>query len=207
MAESVQIQTLTPRHDAIITFLVANPAMKKGDVARRFGVSPAWLSTVINSDVFQAKLRERQDEFFSAATESTREKLSRLANETLDKLIEKVEVETETSEIRAMATLALDRLGYNAFGGPGQALAGAGGNVQNNFFIGVERDTLARARERIFNRQGNQAIEGETVSREAPDLTPTAGIPASDSNPMGEALEVSAIVYQGDKTPGTEGAR
>ena len=157
MAESAQIATMTPRHENIIAYLIANPTMKKGEVARTFGVTPAWLSTIIHSDIFQAKLRERQDEFFSAATVPIRDKLEALASMSLDRMLETVETERDPTTIREMAKLALDRIGH----GPQSPNAPSPGTPQTNVFIGVSPELLAAARERIFQRRGD-VINGDT---------------------------------------------
>jgi len=44
-----QIKTISPKHDAIMDALIANPAQKLGTLAGIFGVSQAWLSVIIHS--------------------------------------------------------------------------------------------------------------------------------------------------------------
>lgn len=61
MAESVQIQSMSPRHQAIADWLLANPSMKRGDLAKEMGVSESWLSIVIHSDVFQLYFAARRE--------------------------------------------------------------------------------------------------------------------------------------------------
>jgi hypothetical protein len=167
MAQSASVAKLTPRHENIIAFLVANPTMRKQDVARAFGVTPAWLSTVIHSDAFQAKLAERQAQFFSAATQTIREKLETVAHLSLDKLIEHAEFEIETKEIRANAEMALERLGYGAQGPRGIPFFQQ--NTQNNFLV-ADSATLAAARERILAR-GNSRAGEPAESLPAPTAT------------------------------------
>lgn len=164
MAESDQIASITPKHDAIMTFLVANPDMKRGDIARHFGVSPSWLSVIVNSDIFQAKLKERQDEFFSTSLAPIREKLDTLAHLAIDTMIERVEVENNTSEVREMAKMALDRLGFSPGVGTPQSPGPAG--IQNNFYLGVSPELLTEARMTILNR-GRETIDGECEAAQA----------------------------------------
>ena len=157
MAISDQITKVSPKHEAILTFLVANPQMKRGDVARHFGVSQSWLSVIINSDAFQAKLRERQDEFFDTATAPIKAKLDTLANLALDTMIERVEVEPNSSEIREMAKMALDRLGYAPQNSQGTHMPGAA--TQNNYFLSVAPELLDEARRAIISRGKGETIE------------------------------------------------
>jgi hypothetical protein len=159
MATSSQIAKVSPRHDQIIAYLIANPTMKKGDIARHFNVTPAWLSTIIHSDIFQAKLAERQQEFFSVATAPIAEKLEALADLAIDELTDRVEVENDTAEVREIAKLALERLGYS------KGTQAPGAIVQNNFNLTLSPAQLAAAREKIINRpQGDPLVpEGETA--------------------------------------------
>lgn len=159
MAESAQIDKVSPKHEAILTFLIANPEMSRNEIARHFGVSPSWLSVVINSDVFQARLRERQDEFFSSALEPIRSKLTRLAEQSLDRLNEVVPFERDVDTLRGAAKLALEGLGF----GQPKAPQLPGGNTTFNF-IGVDPELLAAARNRIISRRPIDAIEGRLVN-------------------------------------------
>jgi len=146
----VQVKNVSNRHEAIIAFLVAEPEMKQSDVARHFKVTPSWLSTLIHSDAFKARLAERQDEFFSAALVPIKDKLETLASTGLDKLQEKLEIETNTGEIREIVKLALDRAGY----GLGIPLTPGLAMQQNNFYA-VDPDLLTAAKQRILERRND----------------------------------------------------
>lgn len=56
------IQKLRYTHEAMISILVAEPWVSQNELARRFGMSAAWISTIICSDLFQARLAERREE-------------------------------------------------------------------------------------------------------------------------------------------------
>lgn len=49
-------------HDAMIDLIIASPAISQGELAREFGFTEAWVSIVINSDAFQARLAQRRSE-------------------------------------------------------------------------------------------------------------------------------------------------
>lgn len=192
MAESAQIDKVGNWHEQLVTFLIANPRMKRSDVARHFQVTPAWLSTVIHSDVFQAKLAERQDECFSSATADIKARLESIAHGSLEKLEEKIETTEEVSEIREIAKLALTNLGYN--NGPNGKAPGPG-LVQNNFYS-VSPELLASARERILTQHGT------TIDGEANHLAAPAQIQAGDGGTMGTALENRPALRAPEQTPG-----
>lgn len=193
MAESAQIDKIGTWHENLVSFLVANPRMKKSDVARHFDVTPAWLSTVINSDVFKAKLAERQDEYFGAVTTPIREKLENLAGLALDEMEEKVQVEASISEVREVAKLALTSLGYG--NGANGKNAQNPALVQQNNFYSVSPEALAAARERILN-------QGNVIEQDSHHLAAPEAVQAGDGNPMGEALPHPAPVREAPETSG-----
>lgn len=193
MAESAQIDKVGTWHENLVSFLVANPRMKKADVARHFDVTPSWLSTVIHSDVFQAKLAERQDEYFGAVTTPIREKLENLAGLALDEMEEKVQTEGSISEVREVAKLALQSLGYgNGANGKGTQNPAL---VQQNNFYSVSPEQLAAARERILN-------QGNTIEQTPEYLAAPEAVQASDGNSMGEALPNPAALRTSAETTG-----
>ncbi|WP_322496966.1 hypothetical protein [Chloroflexus sp.] len=49
-------------HQAMCDVIVQNPGISQNQLAALFGYTPAWVSTVINSDAFQALLAQRREE-------------------------------------------------------------------------------------------------------------------------------------------------
>lgn len=56
-----QIQKVSYNHEAMIDMLIADPWISQNEIARRFGMSASWISTIICSDLFQARLAERRE--------------------------------------------------------------------------------------------------------------------------------------------------
>lgn len=145
MAELARISS---RHEQIMNWLLVNPHLSLRACADHFNLSQSWLSQVIHSDLFQAALRQRQQDVAVRVADSIPQKLRRVADVALEKLTEKME-ETEDPEFLLDATdKILHRMGYapasarNPAGSP----AGMGGSVQqNNFFISAEDLHSARA--------------------------------------------------------------
>lgn len=77
------IQKLNYSHEAIIDWLIANPDRNQGDCAEDFGLTQAWLSRVVNSDMFQVKYQERLAQKRERLDEELAYKLSDLANKTV----------------------------------------------------------------------------------------------------------------------------
>jgi hypothetical protein len=109
---SPTIARLSIRHDAILNFLIANPMMKMGDVARYFNVTPTWLSIIMNSDAFRERLAARQDAIFSSVTVPLRARVEGLAHRALDRMADSIEHVDDHSELRETADMLLHRLGY-----------------------------------------------------------------------------------------------
>lgn len=142
-------ERLNFRHEALIDFMVANPMMTQQDIAKHFGYLQSYLSKLINSGLFRAKLAERRMEVFSVAAQTNREKLEELSSVVLDRLLVKVEVEQDTARLAKVAELALKAAGY---GEPARQPA-ASVTQQNVYFLQpVQREILARAREESSKR-------------------------------------------------------
>lgn len=90
-------------HDAMIDFIIAQPTISQGQLAAKFGYTPAWISQIISSDAFQSRLAARRDELvdpeiiasvklnFEALVRRSQElllaKLNRRAEEVPDNLV------------------------------------------------------------------------------------------------------------------------
>ena len=57
-----EIQKIRYSHDAMIDLLVNNPWISQNQLAAHFGYTAGWVSTIISSDAFQAKLEARREE-------------------------------------------------------------------------------------------------------------------------------------------------
>lgn len=103
-----EIEKVRYTHDAIIDEILVDPAISQGELSRRFGFSQAWMSIVINSDAFQARLAERKGVLVDPKiTARVEERLESLAKRALDRLLERVEssVPLKPLELVAMAKL------------------------------------------------------------------------------------------------------
>ncbi len=65
------IQKVSYTHDAMIDMLILDPTISQNDLAARFGYSACWVSQIISSDSFQAKLAERKDEIVDPSIRAT----------------------------------------------------------------------------------------------------------------------------------------
>lgn len=141
-----QIQKLSIKHEAIMNYMLANPGIAKGDVAREFGISQAWLSIIIYSDAFQSQLREKQKEMFDETVIATvRDKITAVAHQGLEKMLDQVSGSEAIShrDLRDTTSMALNALGFGT--SPGAKAPQSPGTV-NNVQINVDVGTLKDAR-------------------------------------------------------------
>jgi len=177
MAESAQIQKISHKHSMIMNWMVLNPDKPLRQCADHFGVSQAWLSTVIHSDVFQAEFQEKLQNIHNHCAMSIPEKLKVVADIALDRLAEKIADSEDPEYILDAADKALHRMGYapaSARNGFGANQGGLQVNQQNVFLL--SQDDLDAARN-VMKAQGQfkAAIQGELVEVvQEPSALPSA---------------------------------
>lgn len=102
-------------HDAMIDLIIANPALSQNQLAAHFGYSVPWVSRVMNSDAFLARLAIRKADLVDPAIAfSIEEKFKALADKSLDVVLEKLTV-TQSAELGLKALeITAKALGYGA---------------------------------------------------------------------------------------------
>jgi hypothetical protein len=149
----VQLKSLRPKHHAIMDYLIANPSVPYGEVAQLFNVTPAWLSTVINSDLFQAQLYDRRRLMDQALNASITDKLGRLAEKSLDHL--EAAIDDEEVSITTKLDVAKTALQAMGFLGPKGGGIGSTPSVQintSNQTITVLDSAIQQAHQRLQSR-------------------------------------------------------
>ena len=124
------IQRVKYTHDALIDMIIANPAVSQGELAKAFGYTQGWLSRVMNSDAFQARLAARKMEVVDPQLVlSIDEKLRALASKSLDVVLDKLSVTQNPDTALKALEVTSKALGYGA---RQQNL-----NVQQNFVVAL----------------------------------------------------------------------
>jgi hypothetical protein len=152
------LQKLSPTHDQILNWLVINPGKSLRECADAFGYTQSWLSQLVHSDLFQARLKEMQLQVQARVTASIPQKLNAVVDVALDKLADKVAQSEDPEFLLEVMDKGLHRMGF----GPATARqpAGTGGPlVQQNFLIQANDLHEARA----LMRQATPALEGSLV--------------------------------------------
>lgn len=124
------IQRVSYTHDAMIDLIIREPRIKQGEIATYFGYTEGWVSRVMGSDAFQARLAKRKEEIVNPELIQTfEERLKGLAAQSLDVITAKLEA-TKSPELAIKALqLSTTALG---FGARAQNIA-----QQNNFVVAL----------------------------------------------------------------------
>lgn len=78
-------------YEALADFMMANPAAKQNDIAAFFKKSPATISTIINSDAFQAYLAKRRGQYVQTLEGQVQEKMLNVASKGFDLILQRFE--------------------------------------------------------------------------------------------------------------------
>lgn len=148
---TVQLSNVRLRHQAIADWLIANPDRTQNECAVEFGLTPAWLSVIVNSDIFQEYVRQRLHEVSTPVMFSLREKLLGVAHRAVEKLGACVDNSQDPDFLLAAADKTLHRLGYAPSRGPEPAAQTV--TNQQNIYV-VDRETLDGARRRYLAAVG-----------------------------------------------------
>lgn len=85
------IQKVAYNHQAMIDLILANPAISQNEIARHFGLTPAWVSQVMVSDAFQTAFAKRREEMIDPVLQRTVEdNFKALVSRSLDVLLQKL---------------------------------------------------------------------------------------------------------------------
>lgn len=191
MAQSAGIQKVSIKHESIMNFLLENPTCSLGEVAGYFQISQSWLSCIIHSDAFQAKLRERQDTVFHHTVVATiKDKAALVAHAALDKLADQLTmgVVTDPKQLTETADKILGRLGYGSNSGN----QGVTVNV-NNQSLHVDRTLLEEARERI-GRTRQQVLEATTAESGEVDQAPALPDNSKSESEGASGIQIPGLV-------------
>ena len=117
-------------HDAMIDILIADPSISQGAIAQQFGYTQAWVSRVMNSDAFLARMAERKSDLVDPSIALTLdEKFRALANQSIDIVMEKLAATKNPDTALKALEMSSKALGYGA---RQQNL-----NLQQNFVVAM----------------------------------------------------------------------
>lgn len=117
-----KLQKISYTHDALIDAIIQDPHRSQGEFAAMFGYSESWLSNILASGAFQARMAQRRAEIIDPGlAASVKERFEALVRRSLDVLMKKLDA-TQVSDqvaIRA-AELGAKALGIGGHGPQGE---------------------------------------------------------------------------------------
>jgi hypothetical protein len=185
-----QLQEMNHKHIAIAEYMLRYPSAKLYEIAAAVGLTAAWVSTVVNSELFRSYLMDRHKEIATDVTETLYAKTNGVAHAAVEKLGRMVDDSTDPDFILAVADRTMHRLGM----APERASVQVNNTVTNNTVHSVDPAVIAAAREKIHILAG--------VPNRDRSLPPAEGVQASLEHKQGEIVEIPAVVYQ--QTPAGE---
>jgi hypothetical protein len=166
------IKTNNRRHHEIMTWLVAHPDRTLSDCARALGYTIPWICRVVNSDMFQAEMRQLQEAHRKRSIEQLEHRLYDTTHRVLTHINGKIDsgVVSETFVLGTTNTL-LGALGYSS-------KAREAGEPQRHLHLHVDGEQLARAREK--QREAYQSGYVPAKLADTEDDQGDTGSPAGD---------------------------
>jgi hypothetical protein len=196
-----KLRRLSHTHMAIMKFMIENPDMGTEAVAAEFKYTPAWVSQLIHSDLFQMELKYWQNLGLSEATLGVRDRLNDVAHQSLARLQERLATVGNAIPVDSLVDISEMALKSLGFGAPRSAPVPASGNAPvfntqiNNFGNEpVDRKLLEDARARMRGTQ--QFLE----------VTPDVQRDGNSDNDLGpETSAHEETPAQGSDRPGLGG--
>jgi hypothetical protein len=163
------IARINHRHEQIANWLVANPDKTLTDCAAYFGYTPAWICTIVHSDLFQALYKRKCEELGQLAVHTVAARLTGLSVLSLEAAARRIE-SGQASERFISETMrsTLTGMGYGA---PIPA-------ASQHLHLHVSAEDLQRARE-LAASLANGATVSKVVTVEAKEALGEAQVEGS----------------------------
>lgn len=144
-------------HKAMCDLLLIDPSLSQNKLAAIFGRTPGWISTIINSDAFQAMLASRRAELIDPQiTMSLQERASAVAKQSMQVISEKLS--RPTNEVSDQLALRAFEVASKALG-MGQAAPPPPPPPAAEY--------LPQIAERLLRLQGKSSAEDATIVERA----------------------------------------
>lgn len=166
----VPVKRMRYWHEYVIDLMLTNPQLTQGQIAAMLNRSEAWLSRIVNSDMFRAQYEARRFALNAEVDVSITEKLQSLADIALDQMTERVVQQGNSlpmGVLQETCALALKSLGYGA--APRGSQGGQGPQV-NVHVHQATPDSLAEARARLRMVTQIEVSNGPEGAGEMPAL-------------------------------------
>ena len=155
------LKKLSHRHQRVLDIMLRNPEMRLQEIADELGYTVPWISTIVNSDLFQEALKKRREAFERHDNRVITEKLNNITHKGLDLLMDHIDYDPDYEEgedllddgpsfqeIKQVTELAMKASGYLGNKGPNVTV-----NNNNNNVVAapqVAQSTMEEARARLI---------------------------------------------------------
>lgn len=174
-----RIKELSITHESLMDWLILNPEKSLRDCATVFGYTQAWISSIVNSGAFQARLAEKQKEITSAVALDLPRRLQTVAHIAIDNLTRELEKNGDA----ALALKALDSAmsAMKPSGGVNLNIHAPTNNLQQVF---ATKEDLAQARlaMKAAGAATSEALRGTEMNTVAVDEVQVLEAPANDKD-------------------------
>lgn len=109
-----EMKKISYTHDAVIDYIIENPMAGHQEIADHFGYSKVWISRLICSDAFQARLAKKKDLILNAVTASVEERVRETTLKALDIIDDKLDATSDPKLAMQFLTLTAKAQGYGA---------------------------------------------------------------------------------------------
>lgn len=126
-------------HDALIDMMITNPMLSQRQLAEAFGYTQPWVSRIMNSDAFLARLALRKEDLVDPVlAASIDEKLRNLASISLDIVMDKLNTSRNPDLAMKAMEVATKAMGYGA-------KQQSGVTIQQSFVVALPEKSATEA--------------------------------------------------------------
>jgi hypothetical protein len=159
-------------YESLADYMIVHPTASQDELAQYFGRNVSTISTVVNTDSFKMYFRQRRAAQESTLDAQVRQKLFRLADNSIDTMLTVLEKKKDSVPIESlqrMSEMAFKNLGYGASANGSGVTVNVGAAQPATVNVAVSLSDLERAREALRRQQ---TALPEPIDAEYTELAP-----------------------------------
>lgn len=118
MSGAQQIDKVSHIHECIINDMIAEPTVTQLELCERFGYTKGWMSRVINSDSFQARLAQRREDLLDPdLKKKLNQRLEAVVTQSMNHIQERLNSPEGSADL-ALASLGIAAAGLGVLNPP-----------------------------------------------------------------------------------------
>lgn len=113
--KAIAVAKVNYTHDAMIDFILMNPTVTQGQLAKQFGYTQGWVCRVMSSDAFKERLAKRKGELVDPIiAQSVEEKLTAVVSRAADIILDKLDATPDANLAIKAIDVAARAAGFGA---------------------------------------------------------------------------------------------